>query len=96
MTDIVERLRSLNADFLHEEAADEIERLRAALLKVEMEKEITDIEEVGRLFALGKREGIEAALAAARSVVSPCDDMQRHVAADEIVADIRALLEDAK
>lgn len=28
MTDIVERLRSLNADFLHEEAADEIERLR--------------------------------------------------------------------
>ena len=29
--DIVERLRSLNADFLHEEAADEIERLREAL-----------------------------------------------------------------
>ncbi len=28
MTDIVERLRTLNADFLHEEAADEIERLR--------------------------------------------------------------------
>lgn len=31
MTDIVERLRSLNADFLHEEAASEIERLRKAL-----------------------------------------------------------------
>ena len=34
MTDIVERLRSLNADFLHEEAADEIERLRAALRSI--------------------------------------------------------------
>jgi cell division protein FtsB len=34
MTDIVDRLRSLNADFLHEEAADEIERLRAALEKI--------------------------------------------------------------
>lgn len=34
MTDIVERLRALNADFLHEEAADEIERLRAALEKI--------------------------------------------------------------
>ena len=31
MTDIVDRLRTLNADFLHEEAADEIERLREAL-----------------------------------------------------------------
>jgi hypothetical protein len=31
VTDIVERLRSLNADFLHEEAADEIERLRGLL-----------------------------------------------------------------
>lgn len=31
MADIVERLRALDADFLHEEAADEIERLRAAL-----------------------------------------------------------------
>ena len=29
MTDIVDRLRLTNADFLHEEAADEIERLRA-------------------------------------------------------------------
>lgn len=28
MTDIVDRLRLTNADFLHEEAADEIERLR--------------------------------------------------------------------
>ena len=28
MTDIVERLRALNADFLHEEAAAEIEWLR--------------------------------------------------------------------
>ena len=31
MTDIVDRLRALNADFLYEEAADEIEQLRAAL-----------------------------------------------------------------
>lgn len=31
MTDIVDRLRAPNADFLHEEAADEIERLREAL-----------------------------------------------------------------
>ena len=29
MNDIVDRLRLTNADFLHEEAADEIERLRA-------------------------------------------------------------------
>jgi len=29
VTDIVDRLRLINADFLHEEAADEIERLRA-------------------------------------------------------------------
>ncbi len=28
MTDILDRLRTLNADFLHEEAADEIARLR--------------------------------------------------------------------
>lgn len=34
MTDIVDRLRALNADFLHEEAADEIERLRAALRRI--------------------------------------------------------------
>lgn len=93
MTDIVERLRE-GEDGLEYAAADEIERLRAALLKAEMQAEIADIEEVGRLVAIGRREGIEAALAAARSVVSPCDDMQRHVAADEIVAAIRALLED--
>lgn len=31
MTDIVERLRLTNADFLHEEAAGEIERLRAEI-----------------------------------------------------------------
>ena len=29
MTDITDRLRLTNADFLHEEAAEEIERLRA-------------------------------------------------------------------
>jgi len=34
MTDIVDRLRSLNADFLHEEAADEIDRLREALRNI--------------------------------------------------------------
>ena len=34
MTDIVKRLRSLNADFLYEEAADEIEQLRETLLKL--------------------------------------------------------------
>jgi hypothetical protein len=31
MSDIVDRLRLTNADFLHEEAADEIVRLREAL-----------------------------------------------------------------
>lgn len=90
MTDIVDRLRGIvrrplganPLDLLHEEAADEIERLRAFGC------------EVISLVAAARREGIEAALAAARSVVSPCDDMQRHVAADEIVAAIRALLED--
>jgi len=34
MTDITDRLRLTNADFLHEEAADEIERLRKALRKI--------------------------------------------------------------
>jgi len=34
MTDIVDRLRLTNADFLHEEAADEIERLREALREI--------------------------------------------------------------
>jgi len=34
MTDIVDRLRLTNADFLHEEAAEEIERLRDALTRV--------------------------------------------------------------
>jgi hypothetical protein len=34
MTDIVDRLRLTNADFLHEEAADEIERLRNALREI--------------------------------------------------------------
>lgn len=50
MTDIVERLRSLNADFLHEEAADEIERLRAAVAAARRK---------------GIREGVEAAAKAA-------------------------------
>jgi hypothetical protein len=34
VTDIVDRLRLTNADFLHEEAADEIERLRNALREI--------------------------------------------------------------
>ena len=34
MTDIADRLRLTNADFLHEEAADEIERLRNALREI--------------------------------------------------------------
>ena len=50
-------------------AADEIERLRAEiamlradLLKTEMKAELDDLENVGRLVAIGRREGIEAAL----------------------------------
>lgn len=35
MTDIVDRLRTLNADFLHEEAADEIDRLREQVILLE-------------------------------------------------------------
>ena len=35
VSDIVDRLRALDADFLHEEAAEEIERLRAALKQAE-------------------------------------------------------------
>ena len=49
-------------------AADEVERLRAALLKAEMKAEIADIEDVGRLVALGRREGIEAAIVACGGV----------------------------
>jgi hypothetical protein len=65
MTDIVERLRERllapDADHILDEAADEIERLRADLLKAEMNAEINDLAEVGRLVAIGRREGIEAA-----------------------------------
>lgn len=52
--------------------------------------------EVEARVAAARREGIEAALATAGSVVSPCDDMQRHVAADEITAAIRELLEESE
>ena len=83
MTDIVDRLRALNADFLHEEAAAEIERLRAALLKAEMEAEIADIEDVGRIVAVGRREGL-------KRIVEMFD---RRYPYDDIEAEARALLE---
>ena len=103
MTDIVERLRSLNADFLHEEAADEIERLRAALLKAEMEVEIASVEIIGRAVDIGHRRGIRAAL-------KVCDERMHDyrtgtptdgtIAAIEEISDlighIRALLEDGR
>ena len=67
MTDIVERLYGLADDITPELAAQEITRLRAEiavlradLLKAEMKGEPDDIEEVGRLVAIGRREGIEA------------------------------------
>ena len=68
MTDIVERLRERrwapDADHILDEAADEIERLRVDLLKAEMKAELDDLEDVGRLVAIGRREGIEAAITA--------------------------------
>lgn len=68
MTDIVERLRELpDCHNLHgrvfravREAADEIERLRADLLKAEMRAEIAGLENIMRAVARGRREGIEA------------------------------------
>ena len=66
MTDIVERLRSLNADFLHEEAADEIERLWAAL------RHMSDIARERE--AAARREGIEAAAAIAANWNIPSVD----------------------
>lgn len=67
MTDIVERLRrryfSPVAVFRNPdgpEAADEIERLRADLLKAEMQAEIAGLENIMRAVARGRREGIEA------------------------------------
>lgn len=71
MTDIVERLRSLNADFLHEEAADEIERLRA---------DLAGLENTMRAVARGRREGIEAALAAADAEPEPEGEMPAKLA----------------
>lgn len=103
MTDIVERLRALNADFLHEEAADEIKRLRADLLQAEMQAEMAGLENVMRAVAMGRREGIEAALKVcdermhAYRTGTPTDET---MAAIEEVADllaaIRALLEDGQ
>ena len=72
MTDIVDRLRERrwapDADHILDEAADEIVMLRADLLKAEMKAEISDIEDVSRLVAIGRREGIEAALAVVRGI----------------------------
>ena len=81
MTDIVERLRALNADFLHEEAADEIERLRADLLKAEMQTEMAGLENIMRAVARGRREGIEAAAAIAGNWNIPSVDKPRHILA---------------
>lgn len=140
MTDIVERLRALNADFLHEEAAveierlrdieaaydlnqansyraimmweeahskrasgihevelltwllDEVEKLRAALLKAEMRAEIAGLENIMRAVARGRREGIEAAAKAAENCLHPSAERTAHAAVDDAVAAIRALL----
>ena len=69
MTDIVKRLRrryfSPVAVFRNPdgpEAADEIERLRADLLKAEIQTEIEGLENILRAVARGRREGIEACL----------------------------------
>ena len=87
------------------DAAAEIERLRAEiamlradLLKTEMKAELDDLENVGRLVAIGRREGIEAAMAAAHNAI--------HDAIEEIsecsrvkaaaTAAIRALLGDGR
>lgn len=99
MTDIVERLYEMADDITYELAAQEITRLRAEiamlradLLKAEMKAEITDIEEVGRLVAIGRREGIEAAAQAAENCLHPSAERTAHAAVDDAVAAIRALL----
>ena len=69
MTDIVKRLRGGvtkwgGVDCAPDAilaAADEIERLRADLLKAEMRVEIAGLENIMRAVARGRREGIEAA-----------------------------------
>lgn len=90
MTDIVERLRSENTltgyydpPQLQEEAASEIERLRADLLKAEMRAEIAGLENIMRAVARGRREGIEAAL-----------EIVKQWPPHMVVPNLRALLED--
>jgi len=89
VTDIVERLRSLNADFLHEEAADEIERLRADLLRAEMRAEIAGLENITRAVARGRREGIEA-------LAAKFERMTDHATAALVRSVGAALLEDGR
>ena len=90
MTDIVERLYEMADDITYELAAQEITRLRAEiamlradLLKAEMKAELDDLEDVGRLVAIGRREGIEAALKIVQQ-------WPPHM----VVANLRALLEE--
>lgn len=104
MTDIVERLRAegamsghYDAPAIQREAADEITRLRADLLKAEMQAEIAGLEGVMRGIAIGRREGIDAAIVACGGVFTDdkgvwANGFTRGVI--EAQASIRALLTD--
>jgi SMC interacting uncharacterized protein involved in chromosome segregation len=104
MTDIVDRLRTLNADFLHEEAADDIERLRAERDRLrdtlKRKQAMTDI--VERLRFMGDNEPgcdpsitEEAAAEIERLRVErddlKADYMRRHIDACERAERIRQL-----
>lgn len=105
MTDIVERLqeRKKNGDgWTRPVAADalaEIERLRADLLKAEMRAEVAGLEGVMRGIAVGRREGIDAAIVACGGVFTDdkgawANGFTRGVT--EAQASVRALLEDGR
>lgn len=118
MTDIVERLRTENTltgyydpPQLQEEAADEIERLRAEIVLLEATgaEAADEIERLRACVVAARRGGVEAAMAVAsqraasrHGTAAHCvsDRSKKHmqIRADEagqLVADIRALLENS-
>lgn len=104
MTDIVDRLAMLAVfnppsaiSTAMEEAADEITRLRADLLKAEMGAEMAGLEGVMRGIAIGRREGIDAAIVACGGVFTDDKGVWAHGftrGVTEAQASVRALLED--
>ena len=103
MTDIVELLREFSGPRYPDdicgkacmgEAADEITRLRADLLKAEMRAEIAGLENILRAVAKGRREGIEAALVAVDAEPEPEGEMPSKLANTDarilVMATVRA------